>query len=57
MDVVGEDGPNKGKRYPAIYRFGSRELEICYDLAEKERPSDFVSREGTLLLQVTYYKR
>lgn len=57
MDVVGEDGPNKGKRYPAIYRFHDRELEICYDLSEKDRPSEFVSREGTKLLRVTYYRK
>lgn len=57
MDVVGEEGPNKGKRYPAIYRFNGRALEICYDLSEKERPTEFVSREGTLLLKVTYYKK
>ena len=57
MDVVGEDGPNKGKRYPAIYRFNGRELEICYDLSEKDRPTDFVSREGTMLLRVTYGRK
>ena len=57
MDVVGEDGPNKGKRYPAIYRFNGRELEICYDLSEKERPREFVSKEGTMLLRVTYSKK
>ena len=61
VDVVGEDGPNKGKRYPAIYRFAgnanNRELEICYDLSEKERPAEFVSREGTMLLRVTYGKK
>ena len=57
MDVVGEDGPNKGKRYPAIYRFNGRELEICYDLSEKERPTEFVSREGTQTLRVTYSKK
>ena len=57
MDVVGEDGPYKGKRYPAIYRFIGRELEICYDLSEKERPGEFVSGDGTLLFRVTYYKK
>ena len=57
MDVVGEEGPNKGKRYPAIYRFNGSALEICYDLSEKERPTEFVSREGTLLLKVTYDKK
>ena len=57
MDVVGEEGPNKGKRYLAIYRFVGRELEICYDLSEKERPNEFISREGTTLFRVTYYKK
>ena len=57
MDVVGEDGPNKGNRFPAIYRFNGRELEICFDLSEKERPAEFVSREGTMLLRVTYYRK
>lgn len=61
MDVVGEEGPNKGKRYLAIYRFhdgsAGRELEICYDLSQLTRPSEFVSREGTQVLCVTYMKR
>ena len=57
MDVLGEEGPNKGKRHPAIYRFVGRELEICYDLSEKERPNEFISREGTTLLRVTYYRK
>jgi uncharacterized protein (TIGR03067 family) len=57
-DVVGEDGPNQGKRFPAIYRFirgaSERELEMCYDLSGKVRPTEFVSPEGTLLLRVIY---
>jgi uncharacterized protein (TIGR03067 family) len=61
MDVVGEEGPNKGKRYLAIYRFrdgpAGRELEICYDLSQQSRPSEFVSREGTQVLRVTYAKQ
>ena len=57
MDVVGEDGPNKGNRFPAIYRFNGRELEICFDLSEKERPAEFVSREGTMLMRVTYVRK
>ena len=57
MDVVGEEGPNKGKRYLANYRFVGRELEVCYDLSEKERPNEFISREGTTLFRVTYYKK
>jgi uncharacterized protein (TIGR03067 family) len=58
IDVIGEDGPNQGKRFPAIYRFvgnlNERELEMCYDLSGKLRPTEFASPEGTLLLRVTY---
>lgn len=61
LDVIGEDGPNQGKRFPAIYRFingsNGRELEMCYDLGEKDRPTAFVSRKDTLLLRVTYVKK
>ncbi len=57
MDVLGEEGPNKGKRYPTIYRMNGRELEICYDLSQKDRPTDFVSREGTMVLGVTYVRK
>lgn len=54
IDVVGESGPNKGKRIPAIYRLSGRDLEICYDLGEQERPREFASRAGTQLLRATY---
>ena len=57
LDVIGESGPNKGKRILAIYRIKGRELEICYDLSAQERPRDFVSRDGTKLLRVTYVRK
>ena len=59
LDVIGKEGPNKGKRIPAIYRvsMSGREFEICYDLGEKERPTDFVSREGTQWLRVSYVRK
>ena len=57
IEVLGEEGPNKGKRYLAIYRFVERELEFCYDLSEKERPNEFINREGTTLFRVTYFKK
>ncbi|MBL8522449.1 MAG: TIGR03067 domain-containing protein [Betaproteobacteria bacterium] len=59
IDVVGEDGPNKGKRYPAIYRLtaNGRELEICYDLSQQDRPANFVSPEGSQVLRVNYSKK
>ena len=59
LDVVGESGPNAGKRYPAIYRLLSngRELEICYNMLQTDRPNEFVSREGTMLLRITYARK
>lgn len=57
MDVLGESGPNKGKRYPAIYRMQGRSMDICYDLSEKERPTEFVSRDGSRTLCITYLKK
>ncbi len=57
MDVVGEDGPNKGKRFPAIYRFNGRELEMCIDFSEKDRPGEFASRKDSLLLRATFMKK
>ena len=61
FDVTGEDGPNQGKRFPSIYRFvgntTERELEMCYDLSGKARPTQFLSLDGTLLLRVTYTRK
>jgi len=57
LDTVGEVGQNKGKRFSALYRMVGRDLEIVYDLSGANRPVDFVSREGTQLLRVTYSKK
>lgn len=57
LDTVGEVGPNKGKRFSALYRMVGRDLEIVYDLSGANRPVDFVSREGTQLFRVIYSKK
>ena len=57
MDVVGEVGPNKGRRFPALYRFVKGDLEIIYDLSGMNRPTEFVSREGTQLFRVSYRRK
>jgi uncharacterized protein (TIGR03067 family) len=54
VDVIGEDGATKGQRLPAIYRFNGNEMEICYDLAGKERPAEFASKPGTQQFRITY---
>jgi uncharacterized protein (TIGR03067 family) len=55
FDVVGEEGPSKGKRYPVIYRFlPDGRLETCYDLEGVGRPAAFTTFEGTQLFRVIY---
>jgi len=54
MDVIGTDGPNKGKTFPAIYEYDGDTLRICYDLSGKSRPTEFKSKEGTQQFLVTY---
>ena len=54
MDVVGTDGPNKGKTIPAIYELDGETLKVCYDLSGKSRPTEFKTTTGTKLFLVTY---
>lgn len=54
IDIVGTDGPNKGKTILAIYELAKDTLKVCYDLGGKSRPMEFVSKSGTQLLLVTY---
>ncbi len=57
MDVIGTDGPNKGKTYPAIYRLDEDLLTICYDLSGKERPKAFATEAGTKQFLVKYKRK
>ncbi len=56
MDIVGTDGPNKGKTFPAIYELSGDTLRICYDLSGKSRPTEFATKPGTSLFLVTYQR-
>lgn len=55
MDIVGTDGPNKGKTFPAIYELDGDKLKICYALEGTKRPTEFKST-GAKTLLVTYEK-
>ncbi len=56
MDIVGTDGPNKGKTLLAIYEIDKDSLRICYDLGGKNRPTEFAtSKEKPYFLAV--YRR
>jgi uncharacterized protein (TIGR03067 family) len=54
MDILGTEGPNKGRTILAIYERVGDTLRICYDLGGDRRPTEFVSREGTKLFLVNY---
>lgn len=56
MDIVGVDGPNKGKTFLAIYELTGDTLKICYDLAGKTRPTEFTTKAGTMQFLATYKK-
>jgi uncharacterized protein (TIGR03067 family) len=56
MLITGTDGPNEGKRFPAIYELNGETLRICYDLSGAKYPTEFKSSEGTLLYLVTYQR-
>jgi uncharacterized protein (TIGR03067 family) len=54
LDIIGTDGPNKGKTFLCIYERTGDTVKICYDLTGAARPKEFKTAEGTLLFLVTY---
>ncbi|HEV3444544.1 MAG TPA: TIGR03067 domain-containing protein [Gemmataceae bacterium] len=54
LDITGTEGPNKGKKIPAIFERNGDTLRVCYDLSGKSRPTEFKSEAGTQLFLVTY---
>ena len=54
MDITGVEGPNKGKTFLAIYEQSGDTLRICYDLAGKNRPTEFKTTTGTMQFMLTY---
>lgn len=53
MDVLGTEGPNKGRTFPAIYELEGDRLRICYDLSGKQCPEEFRTAKGTRLYLVS----
>lgn len=54
LDIIGTDGPNKGRTILGIYEREGDTLRVCYDLSGKGRPTEFKSTEGSQLFLVTY---
>lgn len=54
MDIIGNDGPNKGKTFLAIYEQNGDTLRICYDLTGKARPTEFKTQTEGVTFLATY---
>jgi uncharacterized protein (TIGR03067 family) len=54
MNIIGTEGPNKGKTILAIYDKTDDTLKICYDLSGRARPTEFKTTKGSQLFLVTY---
>ena len=57
IDITGTQGPNKGKTFLAIYQLKGDTLQICYDLAGKQRPKEFKTVKDTQLFFVSYKRQ
>jgi uncharacterized protein (TIGR03067 family) len=57
IDITGTEGPNVGKKIPAIYELNGDTLRICYGLGGSSRPSEFKSLSGTQTFLVTYKRK
>jgi uncharacterized protein (TIGR03067 family) len=56
MDLVGVEGPNKGKTILAIYEIQADKLKVCYDLAGKDRPTEFKTKKNGLIFLANYQR-
>lgn len=54
LDIVGTDGPAKGKRILAIFELNGDSLRVCYDFDGKTRPAAFKTEEGGTQFLVSY---
>lgn len=54
LDIIGTDGPNKGKTVLAIYELSGDSLKVCYALTGTRRPTEFKSKGDAAFLLVIY---
>ena len=57
LDIIGVEGPNKGKTILCIYVHDGDSLRVCYDLSGKTRPAEFKTTEGSQLFLVMYKRQ
>ncbi len=53
LDVIPEDGAQKGKTMKAIYEVKGDQLKVCHGDPDAERPKELASKEGSGLVLTT----
>ena len=57
IDIKGVEGPNAGKKIPAIYELDGDRLTICYGLDGTQRPTEFKTEKTTMNFLITYRRK
>ena len=57
LDLVGNAGPNAGRRVLAIVAFDEERLSLGYDLEREVRPASWRHEPDQLLLCITYLRQ
>jgi uncharacterized protein (TIGR03067 family) len=55
LDILGTNGPNKGKLFKCIYKMEGDDWIICYSLAD--RPQNFEATKENKFVLITWKKR
>ena len=53
IDMVPDDGPEKGKTVPGVYEIKGDELRICTAEPDKDRPTEVSSKKGSGWMLIT----
>ena len=57
LDITGVEGPNAGRKIPAIYEFHGDTLRVCYGLGGSPRPTEFKCPTNTMTFLITYQRK
>jgi len=57
MDIDSAEGPNKGKKFLAIYELDKDKLKVCYDLSTNGRPTEFDTADHEAWLLIVYERK
>lgn len=55
LDILGTEGPNKGKLFKCLYKLDAEKLIICY--SQTDRPLDYVATQENQFVLITWIKK